>query len=116
VTVAEHGVKIEALERDSSEQGRDLKGICKDVKAIRQQLDKDEVIEEMQPTSWINKSFKTFLEKGGWILLGWILIKAFLFGEYPVFVQKERPYMKPVIQQMEKSSEAGRQAVVPQPE
>lgn len=115
-TVAEHGVKIETLEGYSSEHYSDIKAMCKDIKAIRQELEKDEIIEEMQPTSWINKSFKIFLEKGGWILLGWILIKALLFGEYPVFFAKERPYLKPVTQQLEKQNEASRQAVIPQPE
>lgn len=115
-TVAEHGVKIETLEGYSSEHYSDIKAMCKDIKAIRTELEKEEMKEEMQPTSWINKSFKNFMEKGGWILLGWILIKALIFGEYPVFIQKERPYIKNAVQQMEKSNEASRQAVIPQPE
>lgn len=51
-----------------------------------------------EPVGYLNTMLrKAFTNPVVWALIGWALIKIFLFGEYPTFTAKTRPYMEPIM-------------------
>jgi hypothetical protein len=51
-----------------------------------------------EPVGYLNVMLrKAFTNPVLWALIGWALIKIFLFGEYPSFTAKTRPYMEPIM-------------------
>lgn len=76
-----------------AEQGRLAKEISNGDAAASEKM-----ILENEPIGWLNSALrKMFRSQAFWIVVAWVLIKILLFGEYPAFSGKVRPYMKPVI-------------------
>jgi len=94
-----------------------LKDLCAEVKKLNFRVaglngkvpEKDVEVEHVldrEPVGWLNEALKrVFKSPFFWVLLGWMILKIFVFGEYPSFSQRTRPYMEPVTSQMQAMTE-----------
>jgi hypothetical protein len=58
---------------------------------------------EKEPIGWLNTALKNlFKNPVFWAIVAWALLKVFVFGEYPWFTDKVRPYMKPAVEMQTK--------------
>ena len=78
-----------------SEQTR----LAKEVKTSEVDAEKEVArVFNNEPVGFLNTMLrKAFTNPVVWALIGWALIKIFVFGEYPSFTTKTRPYMEPVM-------------------
>jgi hypothetical protein len=88
-----------------------LKELCAEIKQVKMKLTGPYVVPadrpgamaaaaevekafENQPVGYLNTMLKkVFTSPVFWAIMGWVVLKIFLFGEYPAFSSKARPYM-----------------------
>jgi hypothetical protein len=106
-------VLIQRFEAAANSTGTALKEMCADLKVLKQRTTKpgavaaDAEVEkafENQPIGYLNKALKSvFTSPAFWAIFGWVVLKIVIFGEYPSFVQKTRPYMAPIIKSQQEA-------------
>lgn len=110
---------IGRFDRAATANEKVLKDICADIKVLKVRStpkagaaaaeEEVERVFENQPVGYLNTMLKkVFTNPVFWALIGWALIKIFLFGEYPSFSSKTRPYMEPIMKTQIQLSEQHR--------